>query len=182
MVEPVLKIKKPKILGSQYEEEICDLRAKGAELQNIADFMWKERTFSVSVPTLSRYFLNKKRLGKIATDDVRTSLKTIFKEEYMDLAGRIAFLNEVILEAKKRFAKEKATLSLSELLVLAGRFSDSLAKIEGADAQTDMIRDLLLILQEVKTTPIQHSLPIIEVLPTGEVKEVGRADRLPVFS
>ena len=170
-----LKVKKNKILGSPQETEIIELRESGKELQEICDFMQNERNFKISAAGLSRYFKIKKQIGPIAVEEIRNHLKTQYQEEYMDLAGRITFMNEVILEAKKRFNKEKNQLTLSDLLAFAGRFSDSLSKIEGADAQSDLIRDLLTIIHEVKTTPIQHSLPIVEIFPSGEVKEVGRS-------
>lgn len=171
-VENEFSIRQNQILGSAYETEINDLRFSGMELKDICDFMWTKRNYKVSPATLSRYFQTKKQLGKTAAKDVQTHLKNVYKEEYMDLVGRVAFFNSVILEAKKRFEREKQNLNLMDLLNLATKMGDSLQKIEGADAQNDLLRNFASLIMEIKTEPRAQRLPIVEVAPDGTVTEL----------
>lgn len=168
----IRKAKTNLILNSPFELEINDMRTAGKELKDICAFMWNERKFKISPASLTRYFQLKKELGKTATKDVENHLKTVYKEEYMDLVGRVTFFNEVILEAKKRFQIEKQNLTLLDLMNLATRMGDSLQRIEGADAQGDLIRQFATLILEAKMEPHVQKLPIIEVSPDGSSHEI----------
>jgi hypothetical protein len=178
-METVTIPKSNPILGSPYEKEINDLRFAGYELQQIVDHLFKKRNFKTSISTLSKYFTVKKELSKIASKDVENHLKNTFKEEYMDLAGRITFFNSVILEAKRRFEKEKQNLTLIDLMNLAAKLGDSLQKIEGADAQNDLIRQFASLILEIKTEQKQQVLPIVELSPDGLISEITTEPREP---
>lgn len=163
---------KNQILGSPFEQEINDLRTAGKELRQISDFMWKQRKYKVSLATLARYFQIRKRIGNVAATDVKNHLETVFKEEYMDLVGRVAFFNEVILEARKQFRLQKDKLDVLDLMNLSVKMGDSLQRIEGADAQGDLIREFATLILETKMEARPQKLPIIEVAADGSSREI----------
>jgi hypothetical protein len=168
-----IKIKeKNKILGSSYEQEIVDLRSAGMELQAISDLMWQKRNYKVSQATLTRFFQLKKDLGHIAVQDVKTELKEVYKEEYIDLAGRVAYYNELVAYGKERFEKEKQNLTLIDAIAISLKAGYNLQKIEGADVQSDMVQIIAKAILDSKTETRPVHLPIIEVLPDGSSREI----------
>lgn len=178
-----IKIKeKNKVLGSSYEQEIIDLRSAGMELQAIADLMWQKRNYKVSQSTLTRFFQLKKELGQIAVQDVKAELKTVYKETYMDLAGRVAYYNSMVAYGKERFEKEKHNLDLLDVITLSLKAGYNLQRIEGADSQNDLMRQFATILLEAKMDARPQRLPIIEVMPDGTSHEIFDNNEIPTTS
>lgn len=178
-----LKIRqKNQVLGSPYEKEIIELREAGMELQVIADLMWQKRNYKVSQATLTRFFQLKKQLGQVAVQDVKSQLKNVYKESYMDMAGRVAYYNEIVAYGKERFEKEKHNLDLLDVITLSLKAGYNLQRIEGADSQNDMIRQFATILLEAKMEARPQRLPIIEVSPDGSSHEIFDNDEIPTTS